>query len=332
MNVVYTFDEGYSSITAVSMISLLINNKEVRELNIYIVDCGISTSSKEKFQEICARYNRNIFFVDGKNFEKRIPIRLDCLSWSFVCYVRLFFCELFPNLDKILHIDCDTIIRGKLEDVYTSDISNYYCAACYDCLPSIKYAANFFKEDRYYSNGFILFNLNKMRQDSIQQKFINYIVEKQGKLPHLDQDVVNAVLKNKIYTLHPRYNLMTYTAVFKEKSCVFFECDPYYNKHEISEAIQNPLIIHYVGFNFVSKPWLQPCYHPYNDEWVYYYKKTRFDEELNLIKYRKKKYGIIRESIIYIWNVLFKYKTTNRLLFLFEKFKLQKKLDNYKRG
>ena len=332
MDVVYTFDEGYSSITAVSLISLLENNKDVPKLNIHIVDCGISNNSKEKFMKLCKDYSRSLYFVNGKNLENKIPIQLDCLSWSFVCYVRLFFSELFPDIDKLLHIDCDTIVRTRIDELFNLDIKNNYCAACYDCLPSIKYAVGFKNRDKYYSNGLILFNLHKMRKDSIQEKFVNHIVEKKGSFPHLDQDVLNHVSKDMIYTLHPKYNLMTYTAVFKEKSCDFFENEPYYSEKEILEAISNPSVIHYVGFNFVSKPWQQPCYHPYNDEWLSYYEMTGFDESSNLTKYHRKKYGICREIIVYSWNVLYKWKLTRKILFNIEIKRVNKKINFFKRG
>lgn len=329
MDIVYTFDDGYSTITAVSMVSLLENNKSVSDLNIHIVDCGISESNKLNFQKLCDNYDRKLNFVNGKDFEKRIPIKLDCLSWSFVCYVRLFFSELFPELDRILHIDCDTIVRNRIDDIFELNMDEYCCAACYDCIPSIKYATGFKKDDYYFSNGFLLFNLERMRKNNIQDQFINYIVEKSGKFPHLDQDVLNHVLEGKIKVLHPKYNLMTYTAVFESLSCDFFNNEPYYSKNEIKEALTNPFLVHFVGFKFISKPWAQPCYHPYNDEWIKYYEMIDFKNKEETIKYKRKKYGFIRELIVYFWNICHKNSLLNKLLFNIEKFNIRKKINKY---
>lgn len=329
MNVVYTFDDGYSVITATSMVSLFENNKCVQELNVYIVDCGISETNKLRFIDLCKKYKRNLYFVNGKNFEKKIPIKLNCLNWSFVCYVRLFFCELFPKLERILHIDCDTLVRNRLTEVYDINMYNNLCAACYDCLPSIKYAAGFEKDDVYFSNGFLLFNLDKMRKERIQEKFIQYIIDKKGNFPHLDQDVLNAVLKGRILKLHPKFNVMTYTLAFNELSCEFFENEPYYTKKEISDALADPYLIHFVGYKFISKPWAQPCYHPFNKEWIKYYKKIAFEDNGNTIKFKKKKYGIIREIIVYLWNICHKIKFINKYIFYFEKYNVRKKINKY---
>mgnify|MGYP003281962768 FL=1 len=300
MNIVYTFDDGYSSVTAVSIKSLLETNKSVKDLKIFIVDCGISNINIENFKDLANEYNREIYFVNGKGYENKIPVKLDLLYWSFVCYVRLFFSDIFPCLDKVLHIDCDTLVLDSLEKLYESDLEGNYCGACYDCIPTSKYACGMNVKDRYYSNGLILFDLKRMRDDNIQDKFINYIVESNGVLPHLDQDVLNNVLKNKIYTFNCRYNIMTQNAVFGSKSCEFYEkLEPYYSKSDMEKGIQNPAVIHFVGFRYVGKPWSQPCYHPYNDQWLYYYDliSNSFDPKCNTIKKKKKKYGLFREII-----------------------------------
>lgn len=333
MNVVYTFDNGYSVVTAVSMVSLLENNKNVKNLKIYIVDCGISDINKKRFTVLANKYGRALDFVDGKNFESRIPIKLDLGYWSFVCYVRLFFCELFPELEKVMHVDCDTLILKSLEDAYNLDIGENLCAGCYDCVPTPKYSAVFSEDCAYYSNGFLIFDLDKMRKDNVQEKFVDYIVKRKGELPHLDQDVVNAVLKDKIYTLPPEYNVMTQICLFKEKEVSFFEeSEPYYKAYELVEACANPVIIHFVGFRFVSRPWNQPCYHPYNFAWIEYYKMINglFGDNGKILEKKKKKYGIFREIACFTWNLGYKIPRVRELEIFFERKKVKNKCKLYK--
>lgn len=328
MDIVYTFDDGYSIVTAVSLLSLLENNKDESIINIYIIDCGISKENIKKFVKLGEKYKRKIYFINGKNMEYKIPISLELSYWSFVCYVRLFFCELLPYVDKVIHIDCDTLILKNIREVYNTDLKDNLCAGCYDCLPTPKYMAGFDKETAYISNGFLIFDLKKMREEKIQEKFVDYIVKKKGILPHLDQDVVNAVLRNRIKILPAKYNLMTYTITFKEKSLEFFDDnDVYYNKQQIHDALINPSIIHFVGFRFVSKPWLQPCYHEYNKEWIKYYNEINivFDDDRNIIKAKKKKYGIIREIICLFWNIAWKISFMREIEFKIEKRRIKKK-------
>lgn len=327
MNIVYTFDEGYARIASVSILSLLESNIEASELNIIIVDCGLSEKSISQLTSLTNSFNRSIKFVNGKNMENKIPIELELSYWSFVCYVRLFFPELLSQYDRVLHIDCDTLIKGSLEDVYKVNLnSNIICAACYDCLPTAKYQSGMSKEDAYFSSGIILFDLNAMREEDIQQKFIDYIVDQKGKLPHLDQDVLNVVLKDRIALLPANYNLMTQNVVFKESSCDFFVEEPYYTKSEIKQALEDPIMIHLVGYKYVSKPWSQPCYNPFNKDWISYYKKLSFDDG-ELLKYKPKKFGILREIVCWFWNIGLHIPLIKDIEFHFEKKRIRNKCD-----
>lgn len=321
MNIVYTFDDGYVEITAVSILSLLKSNESVDEINIIIVDCGISDENKEHLKKLVADFKRKIVFVDGKGMESKIPIKLDLLYWSFVCYVRLFFSELLPNYDRVLHVDCDTIVEGNLENIYNLQLDDgKLSAAAYDCLPTSKYAAGMEADEEYYSSGIILFDLKSMRKDNTQQKFVDYIVEKEGKLPHLDQDVFNVVLKGKIQTLPPQYNLMTQNLLFGKNSCKFFsKGEPYYSVEEMTLALKEPVLYHLVGYKYVSKPWAQPCYHPMNKLWLKYFSCLKFESNKDIISYKLKKYGLFREVVCYLWNVCYKIPAFRTVEFLVEK-------------
>mgnify|MGYP002774017304 FL=1 len=63
MNVVYYSSDFFSEMCGVSIESLLENNTETDEINIYIVEDNISDINKERLLEISNRYNRNIFFI-----------------------------------------------------------------------------------------------------------------------------------------------------------------------------------------------------------------------------------------------------------------------------
>lgn len=319
MNIVYTFDNGYSEIAAVSIVSLFENNKHVKELNMFIVDCGISDKNKRILDELSSYYGRKIIYIKSVNIYEKINIKLDTRYWSDICYIRLFFAELLPNIDRVMHVDCDTIVRGDVSEIYNIDMGNNVCAACYDCNPCPKYAAGFDRDDPYYSNGFLIFDLNKIRSNDLIKTFVEYIEFKNGKLPHLDQDVINGVLHKSIYLLPAKYNLMTNTALFGSCCKELFEGEPYYSKEELKEAVNNPIIVHLIGFKFSSRPWAQPCYHPYNKEWIEYYSKTKYWNEKKMLIRKRKKYGILRECACWIWNQGYKIEMIRRILFKLEK-------------
>ena len=51
-NIVYSTDENYCRHVAVSITSLLMNNKELKDINIYIVEDSLSQESKRKLEKI----------------------------------------------------------------------------------------------------------------------------------------------------------------------------------------------------------------------------------------------------------------------------------------
>lgn len=325
MNVVYTFDDGYTDITLVSIISLLENNTEVDNINIYIIDCGISERNIKRISNTVKKYNRKININKAIDVEKKIPICLDKGQWSLACYVRLFFAEMLPDVDRVMHIDCDTIVRGKLEDVYKESFDGNVCMACYDCVPSTKYLIGFKEQDAYYSNGFLIFNLDAIRKNKIEELFIDYIVENKGVLPHLDQDVLSTVLKGKIKLLPPEYNMMSPTLAINDKASeLFMQSEPYYTQNEIDEAVRNPLVIHFVGYRYSGRPWTQPCYHSYNSEWISYFKMVEGRDD-SLLKRKRKKYGILHNIVCKIWNIGSKVKAIDIIEKKMEKRRYRKK-------
>lgn len=298
MNVVYTFDDGYAEITGVSLVSLLENNKLTKNLVIYVVDCGISEENKEKLVRIASSYDRRISFLPALDVAKRIGIQPESGPWSLVCYVRLFYAEILPsNIERALHIDCDTMIRDSLEEIYGIDMEDYYCAGCYDCSPKPKKQAELEDELPYISNAIILMNLKKWREEQIGDKFVQYIISRNGKHPHLDQDVLNAVLDKSKKIMPPEYNMMPITIMYGKLCCDLFRNQPYYDPEAIEKAVKEPKMLHFVGCRYTRRPWEQPCNHWYNDEWLKYYFMLDYSKTKRLLLEKKRKWIHLKQFI-----------------------------------
>ena len=48
LHVVYASDDKFAEILGVSLTSLYMNNKEMEQINVYVLDSGIAASNKEK--------------------------------------------------------------------------------------------------------------------------------------------------------------------------------------------------------------------------------------------------------------------------------------------
>ncbi|MBR6533532.1 MAG: glycosyltransferase family 8 protein [Clostridia bacterium] len=279
MNIVYSSDENYIQHLAVSIYSLLKNNEHVPNINIFILSNEIAEISKEKIRQIVtSKFNRTISFVDFDPYKQNLKLNME---WeiSLSSYARLFLCEMLPhNTEKVIYIDCDTVIMGSLLELWDMDMQNYSVAGVIDTvLPEFKKAIGLTEIDFYINAGILLIDLNKWRNDNIQMKFMSFIAEKSGRVSHHDQGTINAVLHNDILPIHPKYNSMTpfFTTNYKNLLEIYNIKGEYYTETQIAEAKKNPIIIHYVP-EFVGRVWEKGCIHPRKKFYKKYLNLTDF--------------------------------------------------------
>lgn len=282
-------DDNYILPTIVTITSIMENSKSTTKYDYYIMLSGeVSKENKQKLISIQEHYkNCSINLIDMKDAFKNAYISHHI---KVPAYYRLSLPSLLPNIDKILYLDVDIIVNKDLFELYKTNINNYYLAGIknphgYLCKDSNFDYAKFLgidSIDQYINSGVTLFNLKKMREDNLEQKFIDFITAKQKAgeaIPLHDQDTLNAVCYNHIYHLPCKYNLMLHYAV---KSVEDFDNNKWlsqcYNRDEWLEAFNDPVIIHYSSW---KKPWKKGFTKMYMaDKWWEYAKKTPYLQEI----------------------------------------------------
>ena len=69
MNVIYASDNGYAWLMGISMLSLFENNKECKEINVYLFGDKISKDNEVKLNSIADNYGRNFSLIDVNDLE-----------------------------------------------------------------------------------------------------------------------------------------------------------------------------------------------------------------------------------------------------------------------
>ena len=67
MDIVYSSSDSYCEIAGISMLSLLEHNKNVKDLNLYLIDNGISDKNKEKDRNNASTLFRSPYYCTFKN-------------------------------------------------------------------------------------------------------------------------------------------------------------------------------------------------------------------------------------------------------------------------
>ena len=64
--------------------------------------------------------NQTYFPSDGPNFNN---------VCTYMVLIRAAYTKIFPDLDRILSIDMDTVVNENISDLWDLDLTNYYLAA-----------------------------------------------------------------------------------------------------------------------------------------------------------------------------------------------------------
>lgn len=280
MNIVYSCSDLYSELAGISLTSLLINNMDTDIINIIIMDNGISDDNKTKLIKTAQKFNRNISFVPLA--ESLDGIRINLQKWNISTFGRLFEASSLSDYDKVIHIDCDTIVDGSIRDVWELDMSNHIVAGASDCL-SDAYKTNIGMkpEDSYINAGFIMLNLKRIRDLQIEDTFLAYINKNSHMLTYVDQEVLNACIPEKEKLIIPlKYNSYSILHYLSYKQLLKLR----YAKHfvpegQFYEAKNNPVVIHFTGcFLEGTRPWIEKDKHPKRDLFLKYKNESLWND------------------------------------------------------
>ncbi|MBY0097325.1 glycosyltransferase family 8 protein [Mesobacillus maritimus] len=277
LNIAYSTDENYVRHLGVSMISLFENNVEFSEIFVYIIENDISNKSKRTLEEISERYNRNLKFISFKGLAQNLTVDD---SFSKMSYGRLFLGQI-NDIDKIIYLDCDSIVAGSFYDLWMKDISDYYIAAVQDTVNSFYIKSiGLSNSNRYINAGFLLVNLKRWRMDNLEDSFINFINEYNGSVPHHDQGTLNAICKDRVLILEPKYNLQCPMFHFSAKQIKKLDnLRFYYTQEQLNDAISEPVFIHFTN-GYFNRPWNRGCTHPMAHIYLGYLDKSPWKNSL----------------------------------------------------
>ena len=285
MNLLFASDDNYTPLLAVTLYSVLENNeKDFNNINIYVLDGGISSNNKQRIKSLCEEFDveTTLEFYKYDNLEELLGIKIKATR-PLSSYARLFAASLLPkDIDKIIYLDSDALVVDSLKEVWQTNIEDYYFGAVYDVAPKYNNLYLDLPEDwMQYNAGFLLINLKRWRDDSLEQKFLDMIVEKNGEVYNNDQGILNVICKNQIYTLPPHYNIRSpFFEVGYEKVLQWYGVDEYYSKEEVEDALANPVFIHLTQF-VNGRPWFKKKKkHPLRELFDSYVQKTDFRDEV----------------------------------------------------
>nr|WP_097705466.1 glycosyltransferase family 8 protein [Helicobacter pylori] len=259
--IVVTFDNNYCIPAGVSLYSMLAHAKRERERVklFYQIHClveGLSLENIAKLEETIAPFSAfsSIEFLDISNEEleprhnyrkldaliaseiKKLYLKLNAFSqkrFSKMIMCRFFFASLFPQYDKMIMFDVDTLFVGDMSESFFIPLESHYFGAVRekdliamnrnsakdlyelrqmhaksigvaDAFPNLEEAQILF--DNYFNAGFLALNLKLWREENLENQLIGFFLLKNEKLLFSDQDALCFVCRGRILELPYSYN------------------------------------------------------------------------------------------------------------------------------
>ncbi len=263
--IVVAFDNNYCIPAGVSLYSMLAHAKRERERErervklFYQIHCLVENLSLEniaKLEETIAPFSAfsSIEFLDitDKELEprhnyrkldaliaseiKKLYLKLNAFSqkrFSKMIMCRFFFASLFPQYDKMIMFDVDTLFVNDMSESFFIPLNDHYFGAVRekdliamdrnsakdlyelrqmhaksigvaDAFPNLEEAQILF--DNYFNAGFLALNLKLWREENLENQLIGFFLLKNEKLLFSDQDALCFVCRGRILELPYSYN------------------------------------------------------------------------------------------------------------------------------
>lgn len=228
--------------------SLFENKRSKNPVTVHVIDGDISPDKKRKLRNSIRRFHHEIRFIKINKsvfHDAKVHYHL-----SKETYYRILIPSLLDrHIDKALYLDCDTIVKEDITNLWKVVIQHKELGAVQipgwvDRYKELSIPKNL----GYFNAGVLLLNLRKWRANRTSAKVIQYIRNNPRKLRYMDQDALNAVLKGKWRKLDPKWNFQVH-------------------RHRLQKF--KPAIIHYTTN---KKPWNgKPRF---REDYIHYLRKT----------------------------------------------------------
>lgn len=285
MNVVYHSSDSFTPVLAVSMVSIMENNKDMDDITFYVLEKKISEANKQKLKGMVASYGRNLVLIPMPDMQKEydFPIAKVRKKWILDSYCRLFLGTILPkDVERVLYLDCDTICHGSLKDIWGVNLDGKNCAAVTDAVGEHYYSLfEMNKTSSYCNSGMVLFDIKKWREDKMEDIVARYVRQHNGYVFFMEQSVMNIVLQDRIKVLHPKYNVYTLISSMSYQDLKLLRhCKRFYSEKELEEAKVDPRLIHLTNLFLVKgRPWYEGNEHPFKDLFLRYRALTPWKDE-----------------------------------------------------
>lgn len=213
-------NSAYAPYAATAMRSITMHTDPKRYYRVIILHDGLNWANRVRLRNLVTKncsiqfkkINRSLYLKAIIKYCSKKKAAEDFFS-SAVYYYRFFIPRLFPQYNKCVYIDSDTILRGDIGELFDIDLEGKTIAAMVDpkvdVIPEFRAYVNNavgvpYKE--YTNSGVLVMDMKAMRKMHYLSKLVEMIDKYDADLVAPDQDYMNVILRGKIKHLPSCWN------------------------------------------------------------------------------------------------------------------------------
>ena len=214
--------------------SALSHLDSMREVDLKVLDGGISKHSKNALCSLVGRFGRIVRLefvtVDDSVFHEATLGPAE----SHMAYCRTLLPRLL-DIPRLIYLDCDVLVFRDLSELFDLELSSDKSLAAVqdsetltlsDDSRTLASAMNLPAAGRYFNSGVMLLNLNELRKENFTEKSLEFFKNWRGHYRFWDQSAINFLLHGRIAELPEHWNRTSWR--FDEQGDNSLECVLHY--------------------------------------------------------------------------------------------------------
>ena len=219
--------------------SVLYHHRNVR---FYLINGDFS-------QEWFTGINRHLQRLDSEIINCRVSmeqIQQYKTDISYTVFLRYFVPD-FVKEDRVIYMDCDMVVTGPLDELFSLDLEGHPIAAVRD------HGGRVFYNREIFNAGFLVIDNAYWKANQMSQYLIEMTNKWHDKVDQADQSILNMIFENNWLELSFDFNHVVLHSHF--------------TNYQIPNGQSYPKVIHYLSHR---KPWFPLAAQTYRDVWWFY--------------------------------------------------------------
>lgn len=213
--VFFAADKNYLPFLSVALTALTAHASKNYFYRVHVLHDGKDLG--EDTQKIFDMQTKNcsVAFFDVAERLKEIADVTHCRDYyTNAIFYRLFIPDAFPQYDKAIYFDCDTVLLADVAELFDIDIGDNLVGAVADqAVASVPAFCDYTKNalgiapDKYFNSGVLTMNLKRLREMNFCDCFTS-VLRSYKFIVAPDQDALNLICKNKVHYYAKSWNAM----------------------------------------------------------------------------------------------------------------------------